>query len=359
MTELTLPAPSTQASDGPHPQTIAAMVRDRAGSSPDGVAMRAKVYGIWQQVTWSGYWDTVSTVAHGLLALGVQPGDRVGVLSENRPEWLYADVATVAVRAATVGLYSTSPWPEIRHILANSGARVLLAEDQEQVDKVVDILADDPDALPALEHVVYLEPRGLRGAYDQPWLMSWDALTAAGSAHREQQPGAVEEHMAGARADDLAGLIYTSGTTSLPKGAMLTVANVDFAIESLIRRAGFITPPPGEHDVILSYLPLCHVAERLFTIWFNAGAGVQVNFAESIATVGPNLHEIQPTILFGVPRIWEKILAGVRIRLASASPVKRALAKFWLRRADHIGDTLVRTGDGTRWAPESSPQWAM
>ena len=150
--------------------------------------------------------------------------------------------------------------------------------------------------------------------------------------------------MAAARADDLAGLIYTSGTTSAPKGAMLSVANVDFAIESLVERAGFLSPPPNERDVVLSYLPLCHVAERLFTTWFNAGAGVQVNFAESIATVEPNLREIQPTILFGVPRIWEKILAGVRIRLASASPVKRGLGQFWLRRADRIGDTLVRTG---------------
>ena len=344
MTEMTLPAPTTQSPGEPPARTVATLVRDRAATRAAGVAMRAKVYGVWEETTWADYWDTVCTVGHGLLALGVEPGDRVAILAENRREWLFTDLAAVAVRAATVGLYSTSPWPEIRHVLANSGARVLVAEDQEQVDKVVDILADDPDALPGLEHVVYLEPRGLSGHYDQPWLMSWDDLIAAGSAHREQHPGAVEERMVAAREDDLAGLIYTSGTTSAPKGAMLSVANVDFAIESLIERSGFLTPHPNERDVVLSYLPLCHVAERLFTTWFNAGGGVQVNFAESIATVGPNLREIQPTILFGVPRIWEKFLAGVRIRLASASPVKRAFGQFWLRRADHIGDTLVRTG---------------
>lgn len=344
MTEVTLPPPHTESSRGRGVRTIATLVRDRAASHPDGVAMRAKVYGVWQEVTWAAYWDTVLTIGHGLLSLGVQPGDRIGILSENRREWLYTDLGSVAVRAATVGLYATNPWPEVRHILADSGAKVLIAEDQEQVDKVLDVLADDPAALPGLERVVYLEPRGLRGRYDQPWLMSWDDLIAVGATHQREHPGAVEERMAAARADDLAGLVYTSGTTSAPKGAMLSVANVEFAIQSLVERAGFLSPPPKAQDVVLSYLPLCHVAERVFTTWFNAGAGVQVNFAESIATVEHNLREIQPTILFGVPRIWEKILAGVRIRLSSASPLKRRFGQFWLRRADSIGDTLARRG---------------
>jgi long-chain acyl-CoA synthetase len=344
MTEVTMPPRRTESSRGPDVRTIATRVRDRSASRPNEVAMRAKVYGVWRDVTWSDYWTTVRTVGHGLLALGVVPGDRVAVLAENRREWVYSDLGTVAVRAATVGLYATNPWPEVRHILANSGAKVLVAEDQEQVDKVLDILADDPDALPVLERVVYLEPRGIRGHYDQPWLMSWEDLLAAGTARQREHPEGVEERMAAARTDDLAGLVYTSGTTSAPKGAMLSVANIEFAIEALAERAELISPPPGKRDLVLSYLPLCHVAERLFTTWFNAGAGVQVNFAESISTVEQNLREIQPTILFGVPRIWEKILAGVRIRLSSASPLKRRLGQFWLRRADTIGETLVRTG---------------
>jgi long-chain acyl-CoA synthetase len=135
---------------------------------------------------------------------------------------------------------------------------------------------------------------------------------------------------------------------------MLSVSNVDFAIRTLVDGGGFTSPPPGPNDLLLSYLPLCHVAERIFTTWFNAGAGVQVNFAESIATVQANLREVQPTILFGVPRIWEKILATVSIRLASASPVKRFNARLWLKVADRIGATLVRTGGrhtaGTRLA---------
>ena len=143
--------------------------------------------------------------------------------------------------------------------------------------------------------------------------------------------------MAAARPDDIATLVYTSGTTGPPKGAMLTVANVEFAIRTLVDGGGFTSPPPSHDDLLLSYLPLCHVAERIFTTWFNAGAGVQVNFAESIATVQANLREIQPTILFGVPRIWEKILAGgadqAGLRVAGQAAQLQALAAV----ADRIG----------------------
>ncbi len=155
--------------------------------------------------------------------------------------------------------------------------------------------------------------------------------------------------MAAATADDLATLIYTSGTTGRPKGAMLTVANIEFAVRTLVDGGGFTDPPPTDRDVTLSYLPLCHVAERIFTTWFNAAVGVQVNFAESIETVPANLREVQPTILFGVPRIWEKVLAGVMIRAANASRLKRAAHRAGMALAKRIANTLVRTG-GTHTA---------
>ena len=321
-------------------QTLASRIRERARTTPARVAMREKDLGIWQEVSWASYWDTAETVAHALLALGVQPGDRVAIHSENRREWLYTDVAAVAVRGTTVGLYPTNPPPEVAYLLSHSGARVLVAEDQEQVDKALEVL----DRCPDLERIVYLEPRGIRYRYDHPKLMSWAELLELGVAHRAEHPGAVEERMAAATPDDIATLIYTSGTTGPPKGVMLSVSNVDFAIQTLVHGGGFASPPPGPQDILLSYLPLCHVAERIFTTWFNAGAGVQINFAESIATVPANLREIQPTILFGVPRIWEKVLAGVQIRLAAASRVKRMNAALWLKVAGRIGRSLVRSG---------------
>jgi long-chain acyl-CoA synthetase len=329
--------------------TIASRIRDRAALTPGGVAMREKHHGIWRQFTWSDYWEQALTVAHGLLALGVAPGDRVAVHADNRPEWLFTDVATVAVRAVTVGLYPTNPASEVGYLLAHSGARVLIAEDQEQVDKALEVIGGT-----SLQRVVYLEPRGIRHRYTHPALLSWDDLLALGREHRAAHPDAVADLMATATPDDIATLIYTSGTTGPPKGAMLSVANVDFAVRTISRGRGFAGAPPGPHDLLVSYLPLCHVAERIFTIWFNAGAGIQVNFAESIATVQANLREVQPTILFGVPRIWEKILATVTIRLANASPLKRLNARLWLKVADRIGATLVRTGGthtaGTRLA---------
>ncbi|MQA60896.1 MAG: AMP-binding protein [Actinophytocola sp.] len=302
--------------------------------------MREKNYGVWQEVTWAEYWDTAMTAAHALLALGVEPGDRVAVHSENRREWLYSDIATVAVRAMTVGLYPTNPAPEVAYLLSHSGAKILIAEDQEQVDKALEVLDDLPD----LEHIVYLEPRGIRRRYDNQKLMFWDDFCDIGKRHREEHHGAVEERMSQAKPDDVMTLVYTSGTTGPPKGAMLTVSNVEFCIQELVEGGGFTSPPPSDADIMLSYLPLCHVAERIFTTWFNASAGVQVNFAESIATVQPNLTEIQPSVLFGVPRIWEKVLAGVNIKLASASLIKRTNARFWLRVADRLGDKLVRNG---------------
>ncbi|HZI96956.1 MAG TPA: AMP-binding protein, partial [Actinomycetales bacterium] len=268
------------------------------------------------------------------------PGDRVAVHSENRPEWLYTDLATVAVRGVTVGLYPTNPAAEVHHMLADSGAKVLLAEDQEQVDKVLSL----GTGVPALERIVYLEPRGIVRRYDDPRLMGWDELIALGREHRARHPEAVAEQMARAAPDDVATLIYTSGTTGPPKGAMLTVANVEFAISTLVDGGGFVSPPPSDSDVLLSYLPLCHVVERTFTTWFNVASGAQVNFAESVDTVQANLAEIQPTILFGVPRIWEKILAGVNLRAGNASRTKRLSYRFWMKVADRVADTLVRTG---------------
>lgn len=320
--------------------TVASRVRERGRQTPQRIALREKDFGIWQEVSWAEYWRHAELVGHALLAMGVQPGDRVAVHSENRREWLYSDIGAVAVRATTVGLYPTNPAPEVAYLLAHSGARVLIAEDQEQVDKVLEVL----DELPELEKVVYLEPRGIRYRYDDPKLMSWDDFLELGAEHRVSAPDAVHRRMAEATAADVMTMVYTSGTTGPPKGAMLTVANVEFCIDRLIYGGGFTAPPPCPADVTLSYLPLCHVAERIFTTWFSASAGIQVHFAESIETVQANLCEVQPTIVFGVPRIWEKVLAGVQIRVDQATWFKRVVGRFWLRVADGIADTLIRTG---------------
>ena len=318
----------------------ATRIRDHAIARPDAVALRDKHLGVWREWTWATYWDHIELVGNALQALGVEAGDRVAIHSENRPEWLVADMGALAVRAASVGLYPTNPTAEVRYVLADSGAKVIIAEDQEQVDKTLDVI----DELPDLQRIVYLEPRGIRHRYDHPQLMSWEEFLELGREHREQHPTAIADALTAQGPDDLATLVYTSGTTGPPKGAMLSVANVEFAIRILVEEGAFTDPPPGPDDLLLSYLPLSHVAERIFSTWFNAGAGSQINFAESIETVPQNLREVQPTVLFGVPRIWEKLLASVEIRLAGASWLKRKVATFWLKVAQGIGNDLVASG---------------
>ncbi|GIH03016.1 long-chain-fatty-acid--CoA ligase [Rhizocola hellebori] len=320
-------------------RTVATRVRDRARATPHRVAMREKHLGLWREIEWQSYWDSSLTVAHALLSLGIEPGDRVAVHAENRPEWLYTDIATVSIRATTVGLYPTNPASEVGYLLSHSGSRLLVAEDQEQVDKALAVL----ESCPELEWIVYLEPRGIRSRYHHKKLMSWQELLQRGAEHRAAHPGAVDERIAAAAQEDIATLVYTSGTTGPPKGAMLTNSNVDFAIEASLGGGSYGITPGGK-DLILSYLPLCHVAERLLTTWYNAGAGVQVNFAESISTVQPNLREVQPTILFGVPRIWEKVLATVTIGVQNATMFKRLNGRLWLGLADRIGHRLAATG---------------
>jgi long-chain acyl-CoA synthetase len=326
-------------------RTAPAMVREWAERMPDRVALREKDFGIWQEITWSEYWETILDAAHGLLALGVGLGDRVSIQSEDRPEWVILDLATVAVRAVTVGLYPTNPAAEVRYLLADSGAEVHLAEDQEQAEKVMEVIDD----LPALRKIIHVEPRGFSKWKDGDLFLFWDDFLEMGRAHRYQSPGAVERIMAEATADDLITLVYTSGTTGPPKGAMLVNSNFSFCVDNLVNvegRMGKATPlrkttGPNPDDIILTYLPLCHVAERIFSTWTSVVAGCTLNFAESIETVQMNLREIQPTIFFAVPRIWEKIHATIAIKGRDATFFKRIWFGLGMRMAAVIGRKRV------------------
>ncbi|HEY5857058.1 MAG TPA: AMP-binding protein [Aldersonia sp.] len=319
--------------------TLSQRLEERARTTPDHIALREKVLGVWHQITWRDYDQERRFAAHALADLGVGVGDRVGVLAENRPEWLFVDLGAVSLRAITVGFYPTSPAAEVEHLLTDSGARVLVAEDQEQVDKALAVW----DRCPDLEWVVYLDPRGLAD-YDHPKLISDAEFRGRGRTHLDAEPGLLAERAEQARPDDIATLVYTSGTTGPPKGAMLSAANIDFAIDHLIHSEALISPPPSERDASLSYLPLCHVAERLLTTWSNIASGIVVHFAESFDTVAADLAEVQPDILLAVPRIWEKMQATVAIRSATATPVKRLTYRFGSRLADHISARRIAHG---------------
>lgn len=326
-------------------QTLPQLLRAGARRSPDQVALRHKALGIWHTTTWAAYLEQVRAFCLGLRDLGVSPGDRVAIQSENRPEWVFADLAAEALGAIAVGIYPTNPGPEVAHILADSGARALVAEDQEQVDKALAVLDDCPD----LAHVVVIDPKGLH-RYDHPALVTYADVEQRGRTLAAAEPDAFDALVDATTAEAVSCIVYTSGTTGAPKGAMLTHANCLAGATAFVGGMGITS-----RDTAVSYLPLCHVAERMWTIYISLLTGVTINFAESVDTVQADIFEIAPTFFGAVPRIAEKMQAAVEIRIADSTWVKRKNYQLWL----HIGRRLARqrlTGRGTlplRWWPLS------
>jgi long-chain acyl-CoA synthetase len=319
---------------------LSRQLRENATEMPDRVALREKRHGIWRDITWSDYLANCELVAYALAALGVHATDRVAIQSENRPEWLYVDLGANMLRAAVVGFYPTNPVAEIRYLLQDSGARVLVAEDQEQVDKAMAVI----DEVETLEWVVYLDSRGLTD-YDDERLLSLDTAIARGAELRANDPDLIARVDAEKTAEDLVTLIYTSGTTGPPKGAMLSADNIAFGTDVFAENDGMFGADGLTHDdVLVSYLPLSHVVERGVTTWGGLRNGTIVHFAESIDTVVADLAEVQPTVLFAVPRIWEKIQASVAIRMANASRLKRFTYGIAHRLGERAAQERVKSG---------------
>ena len=296
--------------------SLPARLRGLARRFPDRVALREKEYGLWREIDYAGYWRGVATTGMALRALGVEPGDRVAIHSENRVAWVWTDLGAQGIQAISVGLYPTNPAAEVQYLLGHSEARVLIAEDQEQVDKALEVV----DGLPALERIVYVEPRGVRG-YDDPRLLAWGDFQELCRQALAAEPERFDELVDGIDPEWTACLVYTSGTTGPPKGAMLSHGNLTWAQERVV---GVLAPPRlPERVELLSYLPLCHVFEKLLTLLLALEVGATVNFAESIETVTQDLVEIQPTFFHGPPRIWEKMQAAVTVRMSDAPWPKR------------------------------------
>jgi long-chain acyl-CoA synthetase len=295
--------------------TIATRIRDRAESHPDGVALRAKSLGIWQETSWGEYGDLVERAASGLLALGVRPRDGVAIQCENRPEWLVGDAGAIAARAVTIGLDPAAPAEELAQVLRRSGARVLVAEDQEQVDKALAVKA----AVPRLQWIVYIEPRGVRD-YQEPALVWWPDLLERGNRHRLEHPRALDELAGEVRDDDPATLAYATPGALTP--VTITARDVNLALATLAD-GGELHPGPGPSDFVLCHLPLWQLAERMGSGWLNAHAGVQVHFGEQSADPVQTLREVQPSLFLGSQRTWVRLRAAAGGGTAPASRLKR------------------------------------
>ena len=257
------------------------------------------------------------------MALGLRPRDVVSIMADNRPEWLYADLGTLSVGAVTSGIYTTDSARQVEYIVNDSATRFFFAENEEQLDKILAVRERCPD----LVKIIVFDMDGLHGFRDEQ-VMPFEALLEVGARYERDHPGTLDELVELARPEDLAILVYTSGTTGPPKGAMLSHRNILFQLG----QADFITEL-REGDQQLSFLPLCHIAERTFTVFFPLATGATVNFAESLDTVPENIREVAPALFFAVPRIWEKFYSAVALRMREAT----LLGKWAYRWAIGIG----------------------
>jgi long-chain acyl-CoA synthetase len=306
-------------------RTLPALLLHHAETRGSRTAVRSKDLGRWEETSWSRYAERVAHLAMGFVELGVTPGDKVAVHAENRIEWLLADLAAQGIGATTVGIYPTSPPAEVQYILEHSESVLLVAEDEEQLDKALEVRA----SLPNLRHIAVVDTRGVR-VLDDPMVFTLAEVEALGSA----RPEALEEYRRRVESLDpeaTAVIVYTSGTTGPPKGAMLSHRNLLAVAEGASQAY-----EAREGDEVLSYLPLCHIAERLISV-INALYGAYVvNFGEGGESFTNDLREVQPTFFLGVPRVWEKMLAGIQIRMGDASWLKRTTYRFWIGQGRRI-----------------------
>ncbi len=296
--------------------TLPQMLRQRAQRDAQRVAIRQKDFGIWKPVTWAQYYQRACHFGQGLQQLGLPAGGHVGVIAENRIEWVLAQMGAGLVGAITVGVYPTSPSPEVAYVVGHADIDIMVCEDQEQTDKVLEAL----DQLPRLQKIIVMETKGLRSFAPEhrALITTFDEVERLGASVHSQ--ARIDDVLARQTLDDIGLMIYTSGSTGKPKGAMVSWRNMRGVSPGIIERLRL-----DARTTHLSYLPLCHVAEQMLTTFCPIYLGSQVNFGESIRTVQEDLREVAPTMFLGVPRIWEKLHSAITIKMQETGALRRAL----------------------------------
>jgi long-chain acyl-CoA synthetase len=289
----------------------------------DEPAIREKTFGIWQPTSWRQWLQISKDIAYGLHAIDFRPGDTASIIANAVPEWVFADMGILCAGGISSGIYPTDSAAQVEYLVNDSRTRVIFAEDEEQLDKVLSCRA----RCPSLQKIIVFDMEGLSGFTD-PMVMSLAEFTAMGRNHIDGRAALWDEMVASRGADDLAILVYTSGTTGPPKGAM----HSNRGVTHQMRHANDFFPSTDREERLV-FLPLCHVAERVGGYYTSLALGSVMNFAESPETVPDNLREVQPTAFLAVPRIWEKFYSGVTIALKDATPFQN-----WMyRRAMAVG----------------------
>jgi len=320
-------------------ETIPAMFWNAVEQRRDKIWLRQKKLGIWRSWSWNQTGEAVREIAGGLLSLGFAPGQCASILSNTVIEWVLADLAVLSCGGVANGIYPTDAASQVHYLCEDSRTTILFVEDDEQLDKALEVRS----ALADLRKIVVFDMEGLRDL-DEPDVISLADLRELGRGYLAQHPGAVEARGRARRPEDLAILVYTSGTTGKPKGAMHSHKGLVFTAR------GFNTlMAQDEHDERMCFLPLCHIAERMGGEYLALYTGAKLNFVENPETIPENVREIAPTVFLAVPRVWEKFYSGVTIALKESSRLQQAAYAWSIGVGSRIADKIMADQPISRW----------
>lgn len=295
--------------------TFPQLLIERAYNNGSQVALREKEFGIWNEFTYESFLDKVKNFSLGLSALGLERGDKLAIIGDNRPEWIISELAAQSLGGVSVGIYQESLSTELKYILDNCDATIVVAEDQEQVDKLLEI----KETIPKVKTIIYYDPRGMRN-YLEDYLLKFEDVLALGKTFHSQNPLFFQGEVDKGTADDIAILSYTSGTTGNPKGTMLTYRNlVDMA------RNLSVIDPLTDKDEYVSFLPLAWIGEQMMTLAMGLYNGMTINFPEEPTTVLEDLREIGPQVMFSPPRIYEDMVSRFQVKIQDSGWLKRTI----------------------------------
>ena len=303
--------------------TIPRLFWDSVKSRGERVAMREKDLGIWQEISWSHYGEKAKLTGLALHTLGLEKGNVVSIASEGNPEWLYTDMGTIGAGGISSGVYTTDSAAQVKYLVNDSATKFYFAENEEQLDKILEVRGE----CPTLKQIIVYDMEGLNDFHDDQ-VISYEEFLKIGEKTNQENPDLWESLVNNVSPDDIAILVYTSGTTGPSKGAMINHTNLLYSINT-----GYDIFDVMEHEEQLSFLPLCHILERSVSVMIPLKTGAVVNFAESIDTVPENIREVSPTVFIAVPRIWEKFYSSITILMKDAT----FIGKFFYQLSINVG----------------------
>ncbi len=302
------------------PDTIPKLIRRNYERWPDRTAMAMKSFGVWQRYHWHDYYHKVKYFSLGLISLGLEPGDVVCIIGDNEPEWFWSEFATQAARGIVTGIFVDSIPSEVKYIAENSGAKFAIVNDQEQTDKFLEI----KDELPELKKVIYWDPKGLRN-YDDPILISFVDVLQLGQEYEKSHQEQFEQNVEQAKENDTAFIYYTSGTTGLPKGAVLTHQALINTAQAFVDRY-----PLAENDDLISNFPAAWVGDSFFATIPHLLSGARLNFPEEPETIAEDTREVGPNFVIYGPRQWESLVRDIQVKMIDAHPLKRFVYRLFM-----------------------------